>query len=86
MASLQRSSVSFRRQGSSGNIWDDPRHPVHHSAPITSGKRYQSEISKAKKTALAPHSSESSPSKALQRRQRCVLSAVFGKCMGSTSS
>jgi hypothetical protein len=24
MSSLQRSSVSFRRQGSSGRIWDDP--------------------------------------------------------------
>ncbi|KAK1281950.1 hypothetical protein QJS10_CPB22g01204 [Acorus calamus] len=24
MTTLQRSSVSFRRQGSSGRIWDDP--------------------------------------------------------------
>ncbi|CAD6220676.1 unnamed protein product [Miscanthus lutarioriparius] len=51
MSRLQRSSVSFRRQGSSGRIWDDPLRgldlkglsttpkaaPLHHDASVLAG-------------------------------------------------
>ncbi|KAL5731896.1 hypothetical protein ACHQM5_004580 [Ranunculus cassubicifolius] len=90
MASLQRSAVSFRRQGSSGHIWVDRREC---SAPTTPRKR-DIHVSvdpfhdHRDETATTPNSSsQPSPlSGGSERTPKCALSAVFGKCMGSPST
>ncbi|OVA09109.1 hypothetical protein BVC80_9097g206 [Macleaya cordata] len=91
MNSLQRSSISFRRQGSSGLIWNDQRQVLELKTSSPPNSPIGVENFRDKED-VSPHASSSSggsnptspPSSA--RTQRCALSAVFGKCIGSPTT
>lgn len=98
MTTLQRSAVSFRRQGSSGRIWDD----LHLVDPKT-GQPVAAENREDKKRAPNGDTGEenlqqnkvadsgsislSPASKAQKEPERksagCGFSAIFGRCKGS---
>lgn len=94
MTTLQRSAVSFRRQGSSGRIWDD----LHLVDPKT-GQPVAAENREDKKRAPGEENlqqnkvadsgsiSLSPASKAQKEPERksagCGFSAIFGRCKGS---
>lgn len=97
MATLQRSSFSFRRQGSSGRIWQsqnsfaesNARNSV--STEISKMETFWKEENEApsqRKTLKNDQISDSSPqrkmsssSKSENKAQRNVLSSIFGPCM-----
>ncbi|PQM33802.1 hypothetical protein Pyn_08560 [Prunus yedoensis var. nudiflora] len=110
MGSLQRSSMSFRRQGSSGRIWED-RVPVFDqkqtsfSGPIcpTFSGPIRPPFSGVKSFEHHPNFDEnfqerefvdsnyarglpSPPKQEHKVVQRCSLSSLFGRCMGSPTA
>ncbi|KAF5740326.1 hypothetical protein HS088_TW11G00393 [Tripterygium wilfordii] len=101
MSALQRSAVSFRRQGSSGRIWDvtDPKtgRPLGVSPHDKSGELFlqQIENQKAKgKVVDASNSPDSPPpfkpentdSSPENKTQRCGLSSIFRRCIGPSTT
>lgn len=87
MITLQRSDVSFRRQGSSGLIWDD-RLKVLQRKP---GVLYNTEKGEQKHTQDLKRkeidsSSAASRSRRENKPQGCSFSALFGRCSGSRTS
>ncbi|KAM5554827.1 hypothetical protein ABKV19_022980 [Rosa sericea] len=106
MTSLRRSSMSFRRQGSSGRIWEDRlqivEHKSGHAQAIFSGEKSNDEdlrnldgrFQDRRHVDLGSPSSPSTPtptptpnSKQEQKAaQRCALSSIFGRCMGSPTA
>ncbi|GMN42409.1 hypothetical protein TIFTF001_011616 [Ficus carica] len=96
MTTLQRSSVSFRRQGSSGRIWGDRLQvqasdsKASHSSfrlnkrvegPLTNLQRKQEgNFHQPKKV------SSSRRSNGDQKVRKCSFSALFGQCMGSPTA
>ncbi|KAF8378352.1 hypothetical protein HHK36_029691 [Tetracentron sinense] len=84
-----RSSVSFRRQGSSGHIWNDRLHTLELKVGVPNSAatgRHQEEKFHEKEI-FRSHSSDSSrPAGSEPRVQRCACSAVFGLCMGSPTT
>ncbi|KAB2595432.1 hypothetical protein D8674_030882 [Pyrus ussuriensis x Pyrus communis] len=100
MTALERSSMSFRRQGSSGRIWED-RLPVFDQKPSRasfSGCRSDFEHHpnfdrKFQEREFVdhphyPHANEASPNSKQEGKvvQRCFLSSFFGRCMGSPTA
>ncbi|KGN52429.1 hypothetical protein Csa_008360 [Cucumis sativus] len=98
MTTLQRSSISFRRQGSSGLIWEDNVRALEAKtgARATASTSVMSqELSQSsgerdetpKSDGLDEVNSSSSPSTPPERTtpQKCSFSSVFGRCMGSSS-
>lgn len=104
MTTLQRSAVSFRRQGSSGRIWDDrlqiqalnnkaaARSTLHSNKieekPLPDIVRNQNQdrnFQERNMIASRPIGSQSHSNvdDDHQKVQRCSLSAMFGRCMGS---
>ena len=97
MTTLQRSSVSFRRQGSSGRIWDD-RLQVQaldsktsdsnerDEKALVSHERHQGSDFKETKTANSRPLGSSTRSIDDRKVQRFSLSALFGRCIGSSTA
>lgn len=86
---LQRSSVSFRRQGSSGHIWDDrllflDLHSGEIRSPVTTAKTREEIFKEIGRKSRSFDSAPSSRSEG--KAQKCGLSSVFGRCMGSSTS
>ncbi|KAK2647599.1 hypothetical protein Ddye_015088 [Dipteronia dyeriana] len=91
MTALQRSSVSFRRQGSSGLIWDERiiRDPVNGLS--TAGREEEKNVASNRRCREENihKRNPSTPIKANNnvqqehKPQRCGLSAIFGRCGGS---
>ncbi|PIN05440.1 hypothetical protein CDL12_22018 [Handroanthus impetiginosus] len=96
MNTLQRSSYSFRRQGSSGRIWDnriqipemktaskhdkDSREFNYH--PISNSNTDIGNASACGSRVVHPSSGSRSETKS----QRCALISIFGCCLGSPAS
>lgn len=87
MTGLQRSAVSFRRQGSSGMIWDDRIiHDPLHRLSLEEKNNGQSKPRLLEET--CPGSKPSTPSTAIskvrqqQKPQKCGFSVIFGRCGG----
>ncbi|EXB47705.1 hypothetical protein L484_010490 [Morus notabilis] len=101
MTTLQRSSVSFRRQGSSGRTWNDRlqfqalESKTSHSTflrnkreeePLTNLQRNQERNFNESKMVSSRSISSSSHSNDDQKVQRCFLSLLFRRCMGSPTA
>ncbi|KAM1262574.1 hypothetical protein ACFX13_028358 [Malus domestica] len=96
MTALERSSVSFRRQGSSGRIWED-RLPVFDRKPSSASffghmsdfEHHPNFEKKFQEKEFVdhphyPHAAASSNSKQeVKVVHRCFVSSFFGRCMGS---
>ncbi|CAL5370599.1 unnamed protein product [Camellia sinensis] len=93
MNTLQRSSVSFRRQGSSGRIWHDPLQPHEASksgglkAAIASEKSHQDNFKHERianpQLPISVHHLDPAPSpKSESKVQKCSLSSIFRRCLG----
>ncbi|KAK4752731.1 hypothetical protein SAY87_021529 [Trapa incisa] len=87
MTSLQRSSVSFRRQGSSGRIWNDVVVPERRSnmlnAANTGGRSgVLEEVFAARPHAESHPRSSPLSSESENPPPKCGLSSLFGRCMG----
>ncbi|KAA0039541.1 hypothetical protein E5676_scaffold892G00750 [Cucumis melo var. makuwa] len=95
MTTLQRSSISFRRQGSSGFIWEDNvrvLEPKTSARATASASMMSQELNRSreeradetpKSDGLQNSSSTSTPPE--RTPQKCSFSSVFGRCMGSSS-
>uniref|UniRef100_A0A2N9EKT7 MAPK kinase substrate protein n=1 Tax=Fagus sylvatica TaxID=28930 RepID=A0A2N9EKT7_FAGSY len=94
MTTLQRSNVSFRRQGSSGLIWDDRLKVLEQKGGVmnnsntsTTQKREQEHVQGKKRKQVAysnpPNPSSSRPGK---KAKGCSFSALFGRCIGSPTA
>ncbi|CAJ2665581.1 unnamed protein product [Trifolium pratense] len=90
MNTLQRSSCSFRRQGSSGRIWQDsifmePKGNVNPSPRKSQLKEENvSQIVVGRRmyeNEIVPHSQPSTKNQ--NKVQRSFLSSIFGRCMSS---
>ncbi|KAK9090586.1 hypothetical protein Sjap_023763 [Stephania japonica] len=91
MTRLQRSSVSFRRQGSSGHIWEDHRQDINVSNFVGGGSgpavaTEKDRHHRQEQTMMMNSPMLSSPSKQgsgspVAKRQRRALSTVLGKCL-----
>lgn len=87
MSTLQRSAVSFRRQGSSGRIWETPmidQRGIKGGVSVACSHEYESVSSTGTGNALHVDDDEEADNEMGMRRhktQRCGLSAVFGPCM-----
>ena len=94
-ASLRRSSMSFRRQGSSGSIWEDRLQIVEQkngqakaifSDDKSNGddRRFQDK----RDVDLGSPVSPSTPNSKQEPKtpQRWALSSIFGRCMGSPTA
>ncbi|KAI9154398.1 hypothetical protein LWI28_025792 [Acer negundo] len=91
MTALQRSSVSFRRQGSSGLIWDERiiRDPVNglsttgreEEKNVASNGRFREETVHKRNPSTPIKANNNVQQK--HKPQRCGLSAIFGRCGGS---
>ncbi|XAR71213.1 hypothetical protein NMG60_11028376 [Bertholletia excelsa] len=95
---LQRSSVSFRRQGSSGRIWSDrmqaqDRKPGGHHAAVAFETSQQENFRPDSATDALPPSDSRSPAdpsptdppESESKPQRCAFSSIFRRCMRSGS-
>ncbi|XXG56315.1 hypothetical protein AAC387_Pa03g3763 [Persea americana] len=77
MTTLQRSSVSFRRQGSSGLIWNDQMWDSKGPLPVSNAhNRQENHHSKE----MIPKPAAMSPTTTQQRTQKCGFSTVFSSC------
>ncbi|KAL6960682.1 hypothetical protein U1Q18_038446 [Sarracenia purpurea var. burkii] len=85
MTSLQRSSVSFRRWGSSGRIWNDRLQQLE-PKPIVIG------LEASKKTQLGniqnedianPQRPTAPPPPSKSKVKKCSFSTIFGRCVHS---
>ncbi|KAL5740132.1 hypothetical protein ACOSP7_029019 [Xanthoceras sorbifolium] len=91
MTALQRSAVSFRRQGSSGLIWDEKiiRDPINGLAPAERGEENNVRRNGRCREENVHKRNPSTPTNANNnvqqehKTQRCGLSAIFGRCGGS---
>lgn len=96
MTTLQRSSISFRRQGSSGLIWDDHLRVLEPKSTVpspTSPSLMTQELhlptperngdAKLTENTTPESGLPNSSSPPQERAQRCSLSSIFGRCMGS---
>ncbi|PRQ57542.1 hypothetical protein RchiOBHm_Chr1g0349451 [Rosa chinensis] len=102
MTSLRRSSMSFRRQGSSGRIWEDRlqivEHKSGHAQAIFSGDksndedlrnldgRFQDRRHVDLGSPSSPSTSTPNSKQEQKAAQRCALSSIFGRCMGSPTA
>ncbi|PKU82480.1 hypothetical protein MA16_Dca005485 [Dendrobium catenatum] len=88
MSKLQRSSVSFRRQGSSGRIWNDPIRSIElreeivvtsNTATVANSTTIDAEVH----TSDYLKSSQSRPRtiRAQPKAHRCGLSTIFRSCL-----
>jgi len=89
MNTLQRSSCSFRRQGSSGRIWQDvPFMEPKGNGNLSPRKNQIKEENvshigrKVPENEILPHSPPSS-TKNQNKVNRSFLSSIFGRCMSS---
>ncbi|KAF5739654.1 hypothetical protein HS088_TW12G00863 [Tripterygium wilfordii] len=97
MSALQRSAVSFRRQGSSGRIWDftDPKTGLPHGvSPLhKSGELFLQKIENQKAKGKGVDASnlpdspppvklENTASSPENKTQKCGLSSIFRRCIG----
>ncbi|GKV08631.1 hypothetical protein SLEP1_g20235 [Rubroshorea leprosula] len=100
MTTLQRSSVSFRRQGSSGRVWDDHLPHDPNSGPLF-GKSPDPPHPRPDVLLLAPDEQNSPPQhihvpertlsspcseSPAKTTPRCGFSALFRRCMGSSAT
>ncbi|WKA04494.1 hypothetical protein VitviT2T_022527 [Vitis vinifera] len=91
MNTLERSSVSFRRQGSSGRIWDNQfqaigqKADVPQAAAMATRKRQEVTFQEMENQTPRSRSGNSTPppSNSRDKGQRCAFSAVFGRCIGT---
>ncbi|KAI6671218.1 hypothetical protein NL676_006103 [Syzygium grande] len=90
MTTLQRSSVSFRRQGSSGRIWEDLQFPERKSGALHAGKNtgldQEVVLNDRRKD---PKDDELRAADSLPPApgvQKCGLSTIFGRCGGSSTT
>ncbi|KAH0459260.1 hypothetical protein IEQ34_012074 [Dendrobium chrysotoxum] len=89
MSKLQRSSVSFRRQGSSGRIWNDPIRSIELKEEIvvtsntTTTVPNSAAIDVEVQTSSHLRSSQPRPRtiRAQPKAHRCGLSAIFRPCL-----
>ncbi|KAB1211626.1 hypothetical protein CJ030_MR6G008524 [Morella rubra] len=77
MDTLKRSNVSFRRQGSSGRIWNDRLHGE--LGPVASRTKNRDVKFHDKENAYSPCSIPSSHSEPKRNVQICCCSALFGR-------
>lgn len=85
MASLQRSSVSFRRQGSSGRIWDAQM--TNAWEDDVTKKQAKGEIEDiVATTGQAGKAKRRSSEHAALRKNDCSCSSVFRLCMRPPST
>ncbi|OWM70702.1 hypothetical protein CDL15_Pgr014375 [Punica granatum] len=88
MTTLQRSSVSFRRQGSSGRIWNDTAVPERRSSMLINTSKPAVGNAPEEVFTPRPHAEPSLPRSSSSRSesdgqpQKCALSSLFGRCMG----
>lgn len=91
MNTLERSSVSFRRQGSSGRIWDNQfqaigqKADVPQAAAMATRKRQEVTFQEMENQTPRSRSGNSTPPppNSRDKGQRCAFSAVFGRCIGT---
>ncbi|KAL3720201.1 hypothetical protein ACJRO7_005087 [Eucalyptus globulus] len=92
MTTLQRSAVSFRRQGSSGRIWNDLEIPERKSGMLNAAKNTgldQEVVANDRRKdpkdddLRLAHSLSPEPG---DRVHKCSLSTIFGRCGGSPRS
>lgn len=95
MNTLQRSSFSFRRQGSSGRIWTDHMQFMepksNGSAPSRKNQTKEENVSQMTSNIVGRrlHENEitSPPSSKNQNKvHRSFLSSIFGRCMSSPNN
>ncbi|KAJ9683525.1 hypothetical protein PVL29_019206 [Vitis rotundifolia] len=91
MNTLERSSFSFRRQGSSGRIWDnqfqafEPKADVPQAAATATRKRQEVKFQEMETQTPRSWSGNSTPPppNSQDKGQRCAFSAVFWRCIGT---
>ncbi|KAK9114021.1 hypothetical protein Syun_020818 [Stephania yunnanensis] len=90
MTRLQRSSVSFRRQGSSGHIWEDHRLDINANNFVGGGSVAAVAIEKDRhhrqEQAMMLSSPSNQGSECPAKRRRRALSTVLGKCLCSPTA
>lgn len=91
MTTLQRSSTSFRRQGSSGRIWNDLQFPERKSGTLCTDRSTGLEPMVLNDRRKDPkdddlRAAHSLPPEPGDRALKCSLSAIFGRCGGSSTS
>ncbi|KAK7271728.1 hypothetical protein RJT34_27864 [Clitoria ternatea] len=98
MNSLQRSSFSFRRQGSSGRIWQDQMQfmePKNKTSSSRKNDNYIKEenVSQIEENSMGRrlHDNEVAPpidssSKTEHKVLRSFFSSIFGRCMSSPAN
>ncbi|CAI9109604.1 OLC1v1009453C1 [Oldenlandia corymbosa var. corymbosa] len=101
MGSLQRSSYSFRRQGSSGKVWDRlperEMNKVGHGQCVNAANdfeinqhnRFSHEIDDDRLSSSPVSATNAAGTKVNSggiKGQRCSLGAIFGRCAGSPAT